>query len=221
MHPTVRESVEVLRDGLVRSGPAPAVFRAMLDEVPVRDRDAWVDLLWGIDELPDDDPSLPRGCVPYLPCEVSTVLEAVERAEVTADDVFVDVGSGLGRTAGLVQLLTGAGCIGLEIQPRLVHAARGRAAWLNLSRCCFVEGDAAELVRHITIGTVFFFYCPFGRDRLERVLVDLEELARVRPIRVCFVGMPALDREWLVPVEPTSVDLVVYRSLPCAPTAAD
>ena len=41
-----------------------------------------------------------------------------------ASDVFVDVGSGLGRAAALVHLMTGARAIGLEVQPALVAAAR-------------------------------------------------------------------------------------------------
>ena len=190
----------------------PRSFRPILDTIPPRERDGWVDLLWDLDEIPDDDPALPRGCVPYLPCAVATVLEVVQRAGVTSNDVFVDVGSGLGRTAFVASLLTGAGCIGIEIQPAFVEAAKGRAAWLNLARTRFVEGDAAELVRFITIGTVFFFYCPFGGDRMRRVLDDLEAIARTREIRVCCVHMPPLGRPWLVRVPATSADLDVYRS---------
>jgi hypothetical protein len=118
----------------------------------------------------------------------------------------------MGRATFLTHLLTGAGCIGLEIQPALVQAARGRAAWLNLSRSCFVEGDAADLVRFITIGTVFFLYCPFGGGRLRRVLDGLEDIARTRRIRICCVDLPPLERPWLVPISPSSTELVVYRS---------
>ncbi len=202
----------MLRSSLVRNGLTPATFRAALTGIRAEDRDAWVDLLLDIDELPEDDPLLPRGCVPYLPCSVATVLEAVQQAAVTSDDVFVDVGAGLGRAVVLTHLLTGAECIGLEIQPGLVRAARERAASLNLSRVRFVEGDAVDLIRSITLGTVFFLYCPFDQDRLDRVLGDLEHIARTRPIRVCCVGIPPLDRPWLAPVPTTSVDLAVYRS---------
>ena len=198
--------------------PARAIFRAKLDDVPSRERDGWLDRLWDLDEIPDDDPQLPRGCVPYLPCPVATVLEALQRASVTSNDVFVDVGSGTGRTAFLANLLTGAECIGLEIQPALVEIARQRAAWLNLDRTRFVEDDATELLRFITIGTVFFLYCPFSGDRVDRVLDGLEAMARTRQIRVCCVHMPRLERPWLVQVPSTSVDLDVYRSTLHNPT---
>ena len=152
----------------------------MLEEVPLRDRDEWLNVLWDVDEIPADDPELPRGCVPYLPCEAATVLESVHEAAVTRDDVFVDVGSGTGRAALLAHLTTGASCVGLEIQPALVRVAQGRADWLGLSRLRFLGGDAAEMVGLVTIGTVFFLYCPFGGDRLRRFLVGLEELARTQ-----------------------------------------
>src|SRR5690606_37755343 len=153
-------------------------------------------------------------CVPYLPCSVATVMNAIEQAQVTSSDVFVDVGSGAGRTAFLAHALTGAGCIGIEIQPALVKAAAGRAAWLNLDRTRFIEGDAVEWVRFMTTGTVFFLYCPFSGDRLERFLDALEEVARARPIRVCSVDLPAFDRPWLRLQPPASTELHVYESQP-------
>jgi SAM-dependent methyltransferase len=201
-----------IRDRLAYHVPAPAAFRAALVDVPPLERDRWVDILWDVHELPDDEP-LPRGCVPYLPCPVDTVLDAVQHAAVTRDDVFVDVGSGLGRAAFLAHLLTGAACIGIEIQPTLVAAARGRAAWLHLSRTRFIAGDAVDLVRFITIGTVFFLYCPFSGERLRRVLDDLEALARTRPIRICCVDLPTLDCGWLAPIAPPVGGLTVYRSI--------
>ncbi len=190
----------------------PASFSAALQEVAPQDREAWLDLLWDIDELPPDDPDLPRGCVPYLPCAVATVLEAVQQVAVTSDDVFVDVGSGAGRAALLVHLETGASCIGLEIQPSLVATAQARADWLKLSRIRFVEGDAADMIRSIAIGTVFFLYCPFSGDRLRRLLDGLEDVARTRPIRVCCIDMPLLERPWLARLPPTSSSVDVYQS---------
>lgn len=211
MHRSSREAVEGLRARIIRGELDPRTFGALLEAIPVGDRDAWLDLLWDSQELPDDE-KLPSGCVPYLPCPVDSVLEALEQAAVSEEDVFVDVGSGLGRTAFLAHLRTGAGCIGLEIQRGLVRAARARAEWLGLSRVGFVEGDAEELVRFMTTGTVFFLYCPFGGERLRRVLDDLRSLAQTREIRVCCVSLPPLQLPWLVPLPSTSLDVDVYRS---------
>lgn len=208
----LRNAANLVRKALLDNRATPAFFRDRMAEIQPRDRDRWLDMLWDLDDIPDDDPELPRGCVPYLPCPVATVLEAVQRARVKSNDVFVDVGSGTGRTAFLADLLTGAGCIGLEIQPSLVDAARARAAWLNRERTRFVAGDATDLLRFVNIGTVFFLYCPFDGDRVDRTLDHLEEIACTRQIRICCVQMPRLERPWLARLPSGSVELDVYRS---------
>ena len=188
-------------------------FREALMGVPERERDVWVDRAFGLpDTPPEDGPDLPRGCVPYVPCAVSTLLRMHELAGVGSDDVFVDIGSGVGRATVLTHLLTGASAIGIEIQPELVRHARELAARLGTERVCVVEGDAATLTGHITSGSVFFLYCPFGGARLERVIDQLEALAATRTIRVCTVDMPPLERPWLMPVS-LEPDLAVYRSI--------
>ena len=211
MDPADEAAARALRRGLARDRPSPAEFRAQLLALPPEARDAWIDQLWDIDELPEDEP-LPRGCVPYLPADVATVLEALDAAAVTDDDVFVDVGSGLGRVVALARLCTGARGIGVEIQPGLVRAAAERAAALGLDRVRFFGGDAAALTDALAEGSVFFLYCPFGGDRLARLLDELHRLAQTRPLRICCVGMPRLRVPWLTPVPSTSVDLTVYRA---------
>ena len=95
---------------LIATGCAtPGLFRAAIMRVPPSVRDAWLDAVLGVGEIPDDGPDLPRGCVPYLPCSVDTLLRMVELADVQPTDVFVDVGSGVGRAAAFTHFLTGAG----------------------------------------------------------------------------------------------------------------
>ena len=190
----------------------PSTFRASLLSVPSDARDAWCDLVLGLDELPSDDPQLPQGCVPYLPCSVDALLRVVDQAGVHASDVFVDIGSGIGRAATLVHLLTGASAIGLEIQPALALAARDLAGRLLLSRVPCIEGDAAKLTGSMMIGTVFFLYCPFSGERLVQVLDELETIARTRMLRVCCVDLPLPYRPWLTPDPVQFGDLTVYRS---------
>ncbi|MCB9598207.1 MAG: hypothetical protein H6719_36170, partial [Sandaracinaceae bacterium] len=181
MHPGVERDAARMRGALARGDVTPREFRAAADRVPFTERDAWLDAILGIDEIPDDDPSLPRGCVPYLPCPVDTVLRATVLADVRADDVFVDVGSGLGRALVCAHLATGAEAIGLEVQPTLARAARRVAEELRLSRVATLEGDATELLGSVPTGTVFFLYSPFGGEHLRRALDELERIARVHP----------------------------------------
>lgn len=191
----------------------PAELRRELSRVPPADRDAWLDRLLGLAAPAPDGPELPRGGVPYLPCAVDALLRAVDLARVGPDDVFVDVGSGLGRACALVRLVTGAEVLGLEIQPQLVVAARALVARLRLESCSFIEGDAVEPRAELALGSVFFLYCPFTGARLEKLVDQLEPIARTRPIRLCAVDLPPLERAWLGLRAPASPDLSVYESL--------
>ena len=112
----------------------------------------------------------------------------------------------------LVHLLTGAAAIGLEVQPALALASRELASRLRLSRVSCINGDATTLTGLITIGSVFFFYCPFGGDRLARVLADLESIARTRMLRICSVDLPLPPCPWLTLQARHSGDLAIYRS---------
>jgi SAM-dependent methyltransferase len=190
---------------------SPAAFRAALESVAERDRDSWVDRMLGT-TIPEDGPALPAGCVPYLPITASVVLRLIDEAGVAPQDVFVDIGAGVGRAAALAHLLTGATAIGLEIQPHLVRAARDLALRLDLPRLSFVEGDATRLLASLPAGTVFFLNCPFSGGRLEQFLDALQPIARERPIRVCCVDLPPVSRPWLAPTSPGPGGLVVYRS---------
>ena len=214
MQTAFRSSAQRIRTLLQRGQVTPAAFAAALAEVPPRARDEWLDVLWDAGELPDDDPNLPRGCVPYLPCDVATVLEALRQVGLTEHDVFVDVGAGAGRATLLAHLLTGAGSIGLEIQPALARTAQARADWLELSRARFLPGDAAELLRFVTTGSVYFLYCPFGGVHLQRLLASLGAIVRTRQIRICCVDMPPLERPWLSRLPGSSPRIDLYQSPP-------
>jgi len=168
--------------------------------VPPHDRDAWVDALLGIDELPTDAPDLPRDAVPYLPCSVDEILAVVREVPISADDELVDLGAGLGRVAILVHLLTRARSHGVELQAPLVRSARACCAALGLDGVTFTHGDAAETVLD---GSVFFLYTPFSGATLTRALARLEEVARRRSIVVCAVGFELPRLAWLPPRERT------------------
>jgi SAM-dependent methyltransferase len=185
-------------------------FRAALLAVSPDARDAWLDHVLGLGAPADDGPELPRGCVPYLPCDVDALIEIVDRADVGPTDVFVDVGSGVGRAIALVHLLTDAAVIGIEIQAGLVQAARALARMS--SKISNVHGDAVELTGRITIGSVFFLYCPFSGERLQQVLTDLEAIAQTKPIRVCCVDLPLPPCAWLAAEPARSGRVTVYRS---------
>ncbi|HUS30681.1 MAG TPA: hypothetical protein VMZ53_19360 [Kofleriaceae bacterium] len=183
-------------------------FRAELAAVAPADRDAWLDARLGLGDLPDDGADLPRDCVPYLPCSVDRLLRVIERAAVGPSDVFVDVGSGVGRAAAFVHLATGARAIGIEIQPALVAASRGLRDAMST-----IEADASRAGTELPLGTVYFLYCPFSGARLSRFLDNLEPIARAQPLRICCLDMSLPERPWLEPVPQVDADLTIYRTL--------
>jgi SAM-dependent methyltransferase len=207
-----RRSAERARASIERRLHDPSTFRAALVDVPVTERDAWVDLVLGLDELHDDGPALPPDGVPYLPSPADVLLRMVDVSDLRSSDVFVDVGCGPGRAAALVHLLTGAEAIGLEIQPALVRAGRDLTSRLRLGGVSLIEGDAAALAGRMTTGSVFFLYCPFSGARLMKVLDDLEPIARTRPLRLCCLNLPIPPRAWLTRKPGGSEDLVVYSA---------
>lgn len=214
-----RQSALHVRALIVARQAPPTLFRAWLTSIPSLDRDAWLDLVLGLDAIPDDAPDLPQGCVPYLPCAVDALLRTVELANVQETDVFVDVGSGVGRAAVLVHLLTGASTVGLEIQPALVAEAHALLQRLGVSRFLPLLGDASEPTRLSAHGTVFFLYCPFSGERLAHVLDDLESVARTRTIRLCCVDLPIPSRPWLALLSRSQGDVEVYQSTFLVPPA--
>jgi hypothetical protein len=212
-----RSAAETMRTRILAADVPPSAFRAAVMAVPPEQRDPWIDAVLGIDDVPADTEELPLGCAPYLPCPVQALLDAIDLARIAEGDVFVDLGSGLGRAAITTHLLTGASVIGLEIQSHLATASRELAARLSLPRCAFVHGDVPRLAAFVPIGTVFFFYCPFSGTRLEKVLDELEPAARTKPIRVCAVDMTLPHRSWLVPLTAPSAATTVLRSTLCDP----
>lgn len=206
-------SAEALRRQIAAGAHDRLAFRAALLAVPREARDAWFDRVLAVGAPPDDGPELPRGCVPYLPCGVDALIEVVDGAAIGPTDVFVDVGSGIGRATALVHLLTGASAIGIEIQSALVRVAREVSRAVS-PRIATVHGDAVALAGRLAIGSVFFLYCPFSDRRLMHVLAGLEAIAATRPIRVCCVDLPLPACAWLAADPAVRGSATIYRSAP-------
>lgn len=141
---------------------------------------------------------LPPDMVAYQPTPARWLLDLAERAGIAAQDVFVDLGAGLGQAAILMALLSGARAIGIEIEPAYVAVARRSASLLGLARVSFRAEDA--IGTDLSAGTVFYLYTPFVGAPLGRMLARLRQEAVSHPIRVCAYGpcVPTVAAEsWL------------------------
>ena len=179
----------------------------LLASLPFRERDAFADELLGLEVAPPDAPDLPRGAVPYLPCPVDDILTMVREVPLRPSDELVDIGSGLGRVAMLVHLLSGARARGVEIQEQLVRAAEQQCAELALDDVSFIHANATDLPLD---GSVFFLYAPCNGPMLASVLARIEEVARRRPVVVAAVDLELGAVPWLRARGASSASLTLY-----------
>jgi len=163
--------------------------------------DIFINGILGIASPPEETKPLESGMIAYHPTPTRVIFALTAHAHLSAHDVFYDLGSGLGRVALLVGLLTDAQVRGIEFEPAYCAYAQERAHSLNLSRVTFHNVDAREA--DYTDGTFFFLYTPFTGSILQAVLARLETEARTRPITIATYGACTRDvaqQTWLRPV---------------------
>jgi Histone methylation protein DOT1 len=134
----------------------------------------------------------------YQPTPARHIFRLIGLTALTANDVLVDLGSGLGHVPMLVSICTDASSIGIELESAYVECSRKCAQRLNLDRVTFLQGDAR--VTDLTTGTVFYLYTPFTGSILNAVLNRLKREAATRRIRICSYGpcTPIIAQEpWL------------------------
>jgi hypothetical protein len=186
------------------STPRGPALGELIRSVPFDRRDAFIDELLGIEGVPADA-DLPAGAVPYLPCGVDEILAFA--GEIAPTDRIAVLGSGLGRAAFLLHLLSGAATYGIEIQAHLVDRARVIAARLDLP-VTFVHANLVDVELE---ASVVFLYAPCNGAMLDRVIDRIEALAERRPILIGAVGLE-LDHTWVVPRASASPGLSIYAS---------
>jgi hypothetical protein len=150
----------------------------------------------------------------YQPTPARHILDLFDRASLTAADVLIDLGAGLGHVALMTGICTPARSIGVELEPSYVACARRAAAALNLKSVAFVEDDARAVA--LDNGTVFFLYTPFSGAMLRTMLDRLRRRAETHAIRVCTYGpctATIAAEPWLVAESPVRAGRVaIFRS---------
>ena len=153
----------------------------------------------------------------YQQTPARIIFELVEKAHLTREDVFYDLGSGLGQVPILVNLLSGATARGIEFEPAYCAYARGCAVEFNLPRVEFINVDARKA--DFSDGTVFFMYTPFEGRILQEVLEKLRGESRRKMIRLFTYGpcTSLVSRQsWLKSVDQNGAHLYqlgIFRSL--------
>lgn len=172
--------------------------RTPRDPVGYDDLDVFVNGVLGINTEPEETRPLKPGMIGYQATPARFILDLVERLPLGPDDVFYDLGAGLGRVALLVGLLTPAQVKGIEYDPGHCAYAWQCAQPLPVSRVHFINADAREA--DVSDGTVFFMYTPFRGNLLHDMLERLKREAHRRPMTLATYGPCTIDvaqLDWL------------------------
>ncbi|HVI53893.1 MAG TPA: hypothetical protein VM621_02430 [Luteibacter sp.] len=215
-----RSLFDHLRERIRRGEGAQALSPWIgLEASPGQHYDALDALLAGvlaIDAPAIDETAPPPEMVFYQPSPARHIVDGVRRAAISAGDVVMDLGSGLGHVSMLVHVLTGAGTRGVERQPSYVDSATRAALALGLSGVSFATGDARQV--DLAGVDVFYLFTPFLGTVLRDVLLRIEAEAASRSVRVVVLGPCARTfarMPWLRSddPDPAATDrIVVFRS---------
>lgn len=193
--------IDVCRDDV----PLPGLGYDVLDE-----------LIAGVLQMHEPG-SVPAALEPeqvfYQPTPVRHVLDLIQLSGLTANDVLVDLGSGLGQVCMLVSILTGARAHGFEVEGVYVASARACARELGLERVSFGQKDAREA--DLSSGTFFYLYTPFSGSMLRAVLDRLRQEGATRSIRIGTLGpctQAVAEEPWLRAHGSVTVDRVAVFS---------
>jgi len=148
--------------------------------------DLFINGLLPLHALPQQTKELEPEMVYYQKTPARIVFELNERCNFTKQDVFVDLGSGLGQIAILVNLLSGVTAKGIEFEPAFCEYAKACAAELNLPDITFINTDARQA--DYSEGTVFFMFTPFKGVIMQEVLALLKKESIQRKITVITYG---------------------------------
>jgi len=160
--------------------------------------DLFLDGLFPIETVPEETKEREPEMVFYQKTPARIIFELVGKAEFKADDVFYDLGSGLGYVAVLVNLLSGVTTKGVEFEPAYCNYAGNFARRLKLPDVHFINADGRGA--DYSDGTTFFMYTPFEGRMLDEVLEKLRLDSQNRQIKLFTYGPCTLQvagQTWL------------------------
>lgn len=134
----------------------------------------------------------------YQKTPARIVFELTVLAKFKHDDVFFDIGSGLGQVAVLVNLISEIIVKGVEYEPAYHNYAKACASKLNLPDVEFINADARRV--NYSQGVVFFLYTPFEGRMLQEMLYILQKESQKRTIRIFTYGpcsQQVASQSWL------------------------
>jgi len=148
--------------------------------------DIFINRLLSLQYMPEQCMPLEPEMVFYQKTPARVIFELVKEGGFKKDDVFFDIGSGLGQVVMLVNFLTDIRTVGVEFDPAFCKYSDECAAMFGLQDVTFINTDAREA--DYSLGTVFFMYTPFRGKMLQEVLEVLRKESLKREIRIITYG---------------------------------
>ena len=118
--------------------------------------------------------------------------------KINRDDIFFDIGCGVGQVVILVNLISSAKAIGIEFEPAYCKYANEVASRFDLVNIQFINDNAKNI--DYSKGSVFFLYTPFYGTMLREVLSSLQQHSFDKTIRIFTYGPCSIDiaeQTWL------------------------
>ena len=131
--------------------------------------------------------------VRYQPVSYRDLEESLGLASLTPDDVFLDIGSGMGRALCVAAMHCFRRVIGVEISPELCAIAEQNLARLGQRRTCpdvrVINADALEYTIPADVSLIFLFN-PLSGAALDTLLEHVVDSHRKHPraLRILFTG---------------------------------
>ncbi|WCT12456.1 class I SAM-dependent methyltransferase [Mucilaginibacter jinjuensis] len=185
-------------------------------EVGYDNLDVFLNGIFSFKNVPEQTLQREPGMVFYQKTPARIIFEMLDKVDFTNEDVFFDLGSGLGFVIMLVNLLSGVKTIGVEFEPAFCNYAINSIASLNLSNIKVINVDAREA--DYSSGNIFFMYTPFDSHIIHDVLDLLKKEALSREIKIITYGPCSINvalQSWLKSTSPNENinKLMIFNSL--------
>ncbi len=109
------------------------------------------------------------------------------RLKLAREDVFYDIGCGMGRILCVVARRRIRKCVGIELLEPLCEKARRNALRLRGRKAPIEIICADAATADLSEGTIYFLFNPFGKDTLRVLLANLQTSISRDPRKVTLV----------------------------------
>jgi SAM-dependent methyltransferase len=165
-------------------------------------------------------PGTTNSYMPFVPSVYRDTFQYLRAVGLGPDDVFVDLGSGLGRTVFAASWMGAKRAVGVELVQALTDGAEANRKHSNLRDrdIEFVCANALEFYEPDM--TILYMFHPFGETVLEQVLANLKARrdadSNAKPLRIIYanpVYNDALQRTgWLRKTAQLPVTKLLFSS---------